>query len=68
MQQKKLLSEAALSYCGQGAVVDVIVGEQSSIFYKHRHSFQDEGKKELDVNEVPGTAELPVGAKKPSFS
>lgn len=57
---KKHLSRASLSYCGKGAVVGVVAWEQSSILYKHRHSFQDERKKELDVNKVPGTTQFPV--------
>lgn len=45
----------ALSYCGEGTVIDLIAWKQSSIFYEHCHSFEDKCKEQLDVNEVPGT-------------
>lgn len=52
---------AVLPHCGQAAVVSVVTGEQRSIPDEHGHSFQDEGGEELDVDEVSGTAEPPVG-------
>lgn len=51
---------ARASYSGEGAVVGVVTGKQSSILNEHRHSFQDEGNEELDVNIVPGTTQSPV--------
>lgn len=59
-KSKNLLSSTSLSYCGKGAVVGVVTWEQSSILYKHCHSFQDKSNEELDVNKVPGTTQPPV--------
>lgn len=48
------------SYGGQAAVVGVVAGEQGGVFDEHRHGFQDKRDEELNVNEVPGTAQPPV--------
>lgn len=52
---------AVLSHCGEGAVVGVVAGEQGGILHEHSHGFEDEGGEELDVNEIAGTAQPPVG-------
>lgn len=48
-------------HCGEGAVVGVLAGEQGSVLDEHGHGLQDERGKELDVDEVAGAAQPPVG-------
>ena len=48
------------AYGGEGAVVHVFVGEQSSILNEHPHRLQDESDEELNVDVIPGTAKPPV--------
>lgn len=42
-------------------MVGVITWKQICILYEHGHRFQDKREEELDVNEVPGTSQPPVG-------
>lgn len=51
-------------YSGDCAVIDCLVGEQHSIFYKHSQSPQDECGEEVEVDVGPCTQKLSVGLMK----
>lgn len=48
------------SYCRHDTVVLVFIDEEDAIFNKDCTSSQDEGGKQVDVDVVPCTVELPV--------
>lgn len=48
------------SYCRHETVVLGFIGKEDTIFNKDCTSSQDEGGKEVDVDVVPCTMELPV--------
>lgn len=61
MQCKRKEFRSCPSYSGERAVVGVVAGEQGGVFHEHCRGFQDKCDEELNVNEVPGAAQPPVG-------